>query len=137
MSEVEEVKKKVDVFDFLNNITYDKQYIFDEGTQDAYNPYIVGMGLMQHQDTILLANECNKKSSGNKLFHHDFLFYSISKGKRYRKWAKANKEDEELIEYIMTKYVVNRENAKQYLKLVDDEQKQTIIDLMNAKGGRK
>lgn len=135
MTETPEIKK-ITVFDFLNDITVDKKYLFTDDTESVYNPYIVGMGLMQHSDTCLLANEANKICI-SKEAHHDFLFYSVTKSKRYGKWAKADKTDEDIIEYLKAKYAVNQEVAKSYLKLMDEETKQQTIDTMNSKGGKK
>lgn len=127
----------VGVFDFLNDISFDKKYLFSDDTESVYNSYIINQGLMQHVDTIMLANETNKMGSVSKRFHHDYLFYSVEKGKRFGKWAKADKSEEELLQLIMNKYTINREVAIGYLRLMSDEDKQQLINLNNEKGGRK
>ena len=127
----------VGVFDFLNDISFDKKYLYSDDTESVYNSYIINQGLMQHVDTIMLANETNKMGSVSKRFHHDYLFHSIEKGKRFGKWAKADKSEEELLQLVMNKYTINREVAIGYLRLMSDEDKQQLINLNNEKGGRK
>jgi hypothetical protein len=127
----------VGVFDFLNDISFDKKYLFSDDTESAYNSFIINQGLMQHIDTVMLANETNKMGSLPKRFHHDYLFYSVDKSKRFGKWAKQDKSDEELLQLVMNKYTINREVAIGYLRLMSDEDKQQLINLNNEKGGKK
>ena len=127
----------VGVFDFLNDISFDKKYLFSDDTESAYNSFIINQGLMQHIDTVMLANETNKMGSLPKQFHHDYLFYSVDKSKRFGKWAKQDKSDEELLQLVMNKYTINREVAIGYLRLMSDEDKQQLINLNNEKGGKK
>lgn len=111
--------KKITPFDFINDISGQKEYIFSEDTERAYSNYLVNRGLSQHIDTILLANEMNKRPSIDSLMHHDFLFYAVSKKKRYGKWARDSKENEESLQLIMTEYCVNRSVAQQYMAVLD------------------
>lgn len=130
-------EKKVQVFDFLNDISFGKEYLFDGDTETVFNGFIINMGLMQHTDALLLANETNKMPTISKLWHHDYLFHSVDKRKRFGKWAKADKTEDDILSVLMNKYSINREVAKQYLGLLSEDDKKNFIDLSNKKGGTK
>lgn len=132
----EDVKiKKVSLFDFLGDITSDKQYLLSEQTESEFVPYMINRGLSQHVDTIMFANEMNKQWHGSKEMIHDFLFYSVSKKKRYGKWAKADSSQEDGIKLLMKHYTVNRRIAIYYLGILTNEQLNSI-EQMNRTGGR-
>lgn len=132
--EEKEVKqKKVSLFDFISDISYNKRYLLDDNAIDHYTPFMVNRGLSQHIDTILLAEEANRMSLTNKQMHHDFLFYTVSAKRRYGKWAKHT--DDETIKLIQEKYKINRNRAEEYYKLMNNDD---IINLKESynKGGR-
>lgn len=134
----EETKtKEPSLFDYLSDITTNKKYIFDVNDNNKnYNPYMINRGLAQHIDTIMLANEMNKRSELSKLLHHDFLFYSVDAKKRYGKWAKTDTTDFDLLDYLKQKYQVNHNVALEYMSLLDkDELKQLKLE-SELKGGR-
>lgn len=134
-NEAETVKiKKVDLFGFLTAIGESKEYIFSEETASAFVPFMVNKGFSQHMDTIMFANEMNKNYFGTKEMVHDFLYHSISKKKRYGKWAKQESNDD--VELLMKHYNINRKHAIQYLKLLTREQIDSIKQQYET-GGRK
>lgn len=113
--------KKVGLFDFVKSLGETKEQLLTEETNSQYNQFMINRAFMQHIDTVLLANEMNKSSVSNDM-HHDFLYYSIDKKRRYGKWAKATDEDLELIEFLQTKYCINKDVAEEYLKLSDRDE---------------
>lgn len=128
-------KYKFDLFGTLNSIS-NKGYAFSEEDQSAYPPYMINRGLMQNLDTVLYANEMNMNNQVTKEMHYDYLYYSISKKKRYGKWAKPSKDNKELIDNIVEYYKINRNYALQYIKMVgEDELKKHLVKKMNQ-GGR-
>lgn len=127
--------KQVSAFDYINDISYDKNYIFDENDSKNYNQFLINRAFGQHMDTVLLANEANKMVTLSKRMHHDFLFYSIDGKKRYGKWAKANEEDSEMIEFVQTLYNVNREVALDYIELLDKKELKQLKLKYDNKGG--
>lgn len=129
--------KQPSLFDYLKDITYDKAYLFDpEDSNKGYVPFMVNRGLAQHLDTILLANETNKMGGLSKQFHHDYLFYSVDKKKRYGKWAKADTTDSDLLEFVKEKYSVNQAVALDYLKLFDRKELKKLKSESERKGGK-
>jgi hypothetical protein len=124
------------LFEWLDKINTGKDIALNE--DDPYKDYPtfqILQGLSQNLDTILLANEMNKRPGLSKEMQFKFLDKSIIKKKRFGKWAKveeeANKAD---IEVVSEFYQVNRNRAKEYLKLINP----TELDYMRkrvSKGG--
>lgn len=133
----DEIKKEPSLFDYLSDIGTDKAYLFNEDVNKNYVAFMINRGFGQHIDTILLANEMNKRASLSKLMHHDFLFFSIDKKKRYGKWAKATIVDEDLIEYMKMKYNVNYNVALSYIELYDKQLLKELIKEATEKGGKQ
>ena len=128
--------KKIGLFDFVKALGETKEQLLTEETKSQYNQFMINRAFMQHIDTVLLANEMNKSSVSNEM-HHDFLYYSIDKKRRYGKWAKATDEDLELIEFLQTKYCINKDVAEEYLKLSDKNELIELKKLSEQYGGRK
>ncbi len=125
------------LFDYLNDISTGKKYLLDENDSKNYNAFMINRGLGQHLDTILLANEMNKRYNVSKLMHHDFLYYSVDAKKRYGKWAKQDDTDLDLVAYIQQKYTINKNVALEYLELMDrDELKELKLE-SERKGGKQ
>lgn len=106
------------VFDFVNDIGHGKEYLYTEQTKYKYDSFLINRAMSQHADSIMYANEMNKHPELDKLLQHDFYFHILSRKKRYGKWAKADKEDESVLNLIIKHYKVNRIHAKQYLELM-------------------
>jgi len=136
----DEIVKEPSVFDFISDIGEHKKYLYNEHIKKNYSQYMINRGFAQHQDTILLANEMNKRASVSGLsdtMHHDFLFYSISKRKRYGKWAKAENVDNDIIQYLQEKYCINYVTALTYYDLYDKADLKKQIEEANKQGGLK
>jgi hypothetical protein len=125
------------VFDFVNDIGFTKEYLYTEQTKSKYESFIVNRAMSQHSDSIMYANEMNKYPELNKLLQHDFYFYVLSRKKRYGKWAKADKEDEAVLNLIIKHYKVNRVHAKQYLELMTDENIKALKNTYEVGGLKK
>lgn len=87
-------QKKTTPFDFINSISLTKQEIFNDENESAYVPFIVNRGLSYFIDTCLYANEMNMSAVIDKKLQYDYLFYSIRKGKRFSRWAKAESNED-------------------------------------------
>ena len=131
------IKQEPSLFDYISDLSTDKNYLFNEDVNKNYVPFMVNRGFGQHIDTILLANEMNKRANISKLMHHDFYFYSIDKKKRYGKWAKSNVPDEDLIKFVQEKYSVNYNVALMYVELYDKQQLKDLIKEATEKGGKQ
>lgn len=123
------------IFDYLNDISQKKDYILDPNDSKNYNPFMINRGLGQHLDTILLADEMNKRCSVSKLMHYDFLFYAVDAKKRYGKWAKQDTTDLDLLSYLQSKYAINKEHALEYLEMLDKTEVKKLKTEAETKGG--
>lgn len=124
------------LFDYINDISFKKDYLFEEDDRKNYNQFMINRGLAQHVDTLMFANEMNKRSQLNDEMHHDFLFYSISSKKRYGKWVKADTTDTDLVAFLQDKYAINQETAMLYLKLSDKNEIKQLKKESEKKGGK-
>jgi len=133
----EEKTKEPSLFDFLNDITTKKKYLFEpDQANKNYSEFMINRGLAQHLDTILIANELNKKTCMTKQMHHDYLFYSVDAKPRYGKWAKADTTDADLLEYIKKTYCVNQSVAIEYLTLFDKTELESLKSESERTGGK-
>lgn len=123
------------LFDYLNDITTNKKYLLDENDCKNYTPFMINRGLGQHLDTILLANEMNKRHGISKLMHHDFLWYSVDAKKRFGKWAKQDDTDLDLIDFLQKKYTINKTVALEYMELLDKSELKELKLESERKGG--
>lgn len=123
------------IFDYLTDISEKKKYILDPNDSKNYNPFMINRGLGQHLDTILLADEMNKRCGVSKLMHHDFLFYSVDAKRRYGKWAKQDTNDLDLLSYLQSKYTINKEHALEYLEMLDKTEVKQLKIESEQKGG--
>ena len=122
-------------FDFINSISFDKKNLFeDPQAKKDYNAYIVNRGLSYFPDTVLYANEMNRNHHLDKDCQFFFLLNSISKKKRFSKWAKKDAESESL-SLVMEYYKYSSEKAKEVLNVLTEEQIGMIREKL-TKGGK-
>ncbi len=136
MSNVVKEKKSNLLFDFLNAVLQDKtDYMRDEDGEidqenaKSYSQHFINNGLSQYVDTILYANEMNCMGLSDDM-HFRYLINTIRPAKRRRtKWAKK-KEADEIVEMVREYFQCNRTIAKQYMKVLTNEQIKTIKEKM-------
>lgn len=112
-------------FDYINSISYNKKNIMrdtenDELAEKGYTPYLVNRGLSFYPDTILYANEMNLRSEVDNKLAYEYYLNSIRPRKRFSKWFK--KEESESIEVIMEYYNCGYSKAKNYARVLTEEQ---------------
>ena len=122
-------------FDWLNTINDSKRNLISEdpNTERLYNPFMVNRGLSYFSDSIMYANEMNRYPFLDKRVQYEFYLSSISKRKRFSKWAK--KEEVADVELIKQVYSVSEPKALEILNLLTAEQL-SIIRNRTFKGGR-
>lgn len=109
--------KKMNLFDIVNDISYKKEYVFDE---DIYNAYITNLAFSMYMDTIFIANEANKLTNLDAKLQHDYLFNIVYAKKRWAKWPK--KVFNEDLSCIMEYYKYSIDKAKSVISLLSDDQ---------------
>jgi|TARA_B100000035_G_C20960122_1_gene536132 hypothetical protein len=108
-------------FEYVNSINFKKaNLMIDEQSEDAYNAFIVNRAFSYFPDTVMQANEVNRRPDMDNKMKYDYLFYGIRPRKRFSKWHK-NKEDETL-SLIMQYYKYNRTKALECMKILTIEQ---------------
>ena len=122
-------------FDFVNSITFDKKDLFeDPQAQKDYVPFIVNRALSYFPDTVLYANEMNINNLAPKEWQFDFLRASISKQRRFAKWAKKEIASD-TVALVSEYYKYSLAKAMEVLPLLSPEQLEYIKQQMD-KGGR-
>ncbi len=118
-------------FDYVKAIN---DNFHDVDNFDKYVPYIVNKALSMHADCIMPVNYLNLNSHIDKELQYRYLANSVRRKKRYSKWIK-NVIDED-IKLLAEAYNVNYEVAKEYKKLLSDDDIETIRKRLE-KGGKE
>ena len=116
--------------DYLNAINYTKEPLLDtedESVEKGYTPFVVNRCLSYFIDTVLYANEMNRRPETDKKMQFDYLQKSIRKNKRYSKWLKQ--ESVENLDLIKQFYGYSDAKAKEVMDIISDE----VIDFMRKK----
>ena len=114
-------------FDFMNAASFTKADLIKDSenpdiTEKQYNAYIVNRGFTNFEDTILHANEMNQRHELFPAAQFDYYRAVLRKRKRFSKWPKSDKDVN--LDAIQEVYQCNRTVAKQYLKVLNEEQLQ-------------
>lgn len=122
-------------FDFLNAINFTKEDMFqDTQSNKDYKSFLVNRGLSYFPDTVMYANEMNRYPDLSNQQQFSFLLYSISKKKRFSKWAPKESVSEDL-ENVCAFYGYSKRVAKSVLNILTEEQLNYIREKQN-KGGK-
>ena len=122
---------------YLKSINETKENLLDSDDPmwtKKYSPYIINKCLAPFNDTIMLVNEMNMRHHLDSKLQYDFLLNTIRSKKRYAPWVKASKLKD--LEYVKEYFGYSNEKAKAALKILDNEQINTIKSSL-YKGGRK
>ena len=125
-------------FDFVKSINYKKTDLLaddeDGQIEREYVSYIVNRSLSYTSDTVLHANECNRRPFLDKKLQYHYLLNSVRPKNRFGKWLKTDVEEK--IEVIKQYYGYSNEKAREALSILTKEQIE-LIKLSQDKGGRK
>jgi hypothetical protein len=121
--------KEISPFDFMNAVSFTKEDLIRnsenaELTEKQYNAYIINRGFANFQDTILHANEMNRRHGLFPAAQFDYYRGMLRKRKRFSKWPKVDKNND--LDAIQNVYQCNRTIAKMYLKVLDKDQLKTV-----------
>lgn len=121
-------------FDFVNAINFGKQDLFeDPQAEKDYVPFIINRALSYFPDTVLYANEMNINNTAPKQWQFDFLRNSITKRKRFSKWAKKDSHSDD-ITAVSNYYKYSLEKASEIISLLSDKQIEYIKQQMELGG---
>ena len=120
-------------FEFIEAISFSKEDLIREPDGEKnYKPFLTNRSLSYHPDAIFIANEMNMNSELPSIMQFDALINSLSKRKRYSKWAKP--EEDADLEMVMVYFRCNRRCAQEYMRILTDEDIAMIRE-KNNKGG--
>ncbi len=124
------------VFDYVNEILRGKtNLIIDEETEKGYVPFLVNRALSYHYDTVLYANEMNRRHQIDKKLQNDFFINTVrSKKRSIVKWAKTNKDEN--MQYVKKAYGLSDAKALDALRLLSQEQIQKLKEHTDTGGLR-
>ena len=131
--EVVEEKRKNYFYDFLKDISYKKEYIYDEDNKRDYTPYMINRFLSMEQSTVLYAQEMNFRCQLDKDMHYEYLMSAIRPMNRYFKYQKSDKAHADIM-LLAEFYDINISKAREIFKIHTLDQMVEIQKLMN-KGG--
>jgi hypothetical protein len=134
VKEIEKPKKPLYDWRFENNINSGKEPIDLETQGFKYEPWRTNTSLSNHIDTLFYSNLMNINYNVSNKMHYDYLFYSVRKSKRFSKkkteldkqLEKQYKEEQDNIRLIQEFYKYNYTKSKQVLKILSDDQLETI-----------
>lgn len=112
-------------FTYVNAINTGKNIIREgEAPESDYVPFLTNRALSYHKDAILYAKELNLNSSADKIMQFEYYLNSLRPKKRFAKWGKTvNPED---LELIKSYYQVSSRKALDYLRILTDDEIETI-----------
>ena len=122
----------MDVFDFVNSINNTKKNLYKEepNSDKYYVPYVVNKAFSYFLDTVLRANFMNMRPSLPKKMQYEYYLHSVTKGKRYSKWHK-NDKNEDAIEVIKKYYECSDKKAREYITILSDQQIEELRSQLN------
>ena len=124
----------MNVFEFVNSITYNKQNLFEDPQAETdYVSFVVNRALSYFPDTVLYANEMNIHNTVPKQWQFEYLRQAIHKRRRYSKWAKKTIDSDDL-KVVQTYYKYSTERAVEALQILSKEQIEYLKQLMDTGG---
>ena len=121
--------------DYLNAINYTKEPLLDtddESVEKGYTPFVVNRCLSYFIDTVLYANEMNRRPETDKKMQFDYLQRSIRKNKRYSKWLKQ--ESVENLDIIKQYYGYSDTKAKEVMDILTADDIEYMRNRLNIGG---
>lgn len=108
-------------FEFINSISHKKNNLLKDGySEKDYPSFLVNKGLSLYADTILYANEINRRPWIDNKLAYDYYLNSIRPRKRYSKWFKKTKNED--LELLKEYYKCSESKALEYLNILSETQ---------------
>jgi hypothetical protein len=129
---MDNIERKIGLFDFLNSVSFDKNDLLNENTIKEYSPYMINRFLSAEQDTVEIANFMNELPNLDKRMHYNFLRFLIPKRKRFFKYLKTDKiENEELLKQV---FQYSPSKAKEVMSILGPEDYEQIRKQLETGG---
>lgn len=127
-------------FDYVKTINSTKKNLLrdtenDELAEKDYPKFMVNRALSYNPATILHAAAVNEYPELDNRPTYEFLLNSIRPGKRFDKWEKAVNQPD--LDLLMEVYSCSRKTARQYRRLITDEEVEAMKTLVDKGGAGK
>jgi hypothetical protein len=123
------------IFDWLNQITYDKQpwNSFTEEDKKSFEPYMIHRFLSMNPEYIEFVNLVQTFPYTDKEKIYNIYLYMIPKKKMFLKYIKssAKKRQEKLLGYIASYYECSLGEANEYVDILREN---GVKDILNKMG---
>jgi len=120
------------VFDWLKEINTKKTHPneFINQDWDTWNSYMVHRFLSMNPDFIELVNEVQMLSPTNKKQIYSIYREYIPRNNKWSKYIKSSIKDpdKDLVEYLKNYFKVSTREIKDYLKILDKKEVQSILN---------
>jgi hypothetical protein len=118
------------LWSFVNSISEDKTYLYDEHTAKEYTPFTINRAFSIHVDTLHYASVMNQCYNLDKKMQHDYLFHSIPKKVRRKKWLKKSDEEKreaKVIEDVGEVIGYNFLKARSFWRTLTENQRKEFL----------
>jgi hypothetical protein len=122
------------LFDVINLI-HTKDHYPDEDEMKEYTSFMGNRALSQFQELIFHAQAMNENWSVPKEANFAFYYHSVTKKKRFSKWAKKDDAEEEKIKKLKEYYGYSTIKAREIIPIMDQLDLWGQIDKDLHKGG--
>ncbi len=130
-----EVSKKMSIFDWLKEITYNKSpwNSFTEEDRESFNPYLIHRFLSMNPDYVDFVNTVQVVPYTNKERIYNIYLYTIPKKDMFLKYIKSTKTKtkEELLNHLASYYECSLREADEYYHMHHSD---TIKSILKKKG---
>jgi hypothetical protein len=128
-----EVERKFNVFNFINDINFGKQYLLAEDTQSEFDPYTVNRAMTIFPDTFAAGDFLNSNYHLDKNMQHDYLFYSVQKRKRWKEggWLKrsdAEKKELKVLKDVARVVQFNLKRTRQFWSVLSEPERKQFLE---------
>jgi hypothetical protein len=126
-----EVSKKLTIFDWLKEITYNKSpwNSFTEEDKESFNPYMIHRFLSMNPDYIDFVNIVQTVPYTSKERIYNIYLYTIPKKDMWLKYIKSTKtkKQEAMLKYIAAYYECSLNEAEEYADILKDNNIKNIL----------
>ena len=121
-------------FDFVNALSQSKKDLMeDSDVERLYQPFLVNKALSYFPDTVMYANEMNRRHLTDFKLQFHFFLNIVRPARRFAKWVKKQEDND--LAAVMEYYGYNPEKAKSALSILSSDQLITIKQKLE-KGGQ-
>jgi hypothetical protein len=120
----------VTIWDFVNSISENKNYLYDDDSAKAYTPFTMNRAFSIHLDTLYHASLMNRYYNLDKKMQHDYYFYTLPKKVRRKKWLKKTddeKEEAKILEDVSKVINYNFIKTKSFWKTLSENQRKEFL----------